>query len=160
MKEEKHENMLRWKEKSSTSKTNNTTQGDNSEGPGERRKTKKIPRLYQTKQTKQDILKQQKKILPTIRWRMHKDIPKTGCKGNKTIFEKNIETEIILQKSRMDKQHEQEISQMELKGENTPGFTQSYFQKSIELKNARWWWHTLIPVLKIPFHPRQTGFRN
>ena len=31
-----------------------------------------------------------KKILPTSRWKMHKDKPITGCKVNKTIFQQNI----------------------------------------------------------------------
>ena len=49
--------MLGRKEKSHTSKTNNTIRGNKSEGPGERRKTKKILRQNKTIQTKHDIPK-------------------------------------------------------------------------------------------------------
>ena len=68
--------MMRWKEKINTTiKTNNATWEDKSECTGERRKTKKIMRKDLTIQTKQDILKQWKKILFASRRRMHEDIP-------------------------------------------------------------------------------------
>ena len=59
--------MLGEKENSNTSKTNNTTRGNKSEGTGERRKAKQVWRKDQTIQTKLDIPKQQKKILPASR---------------------------------------------------------------------------------------------
>ena len=37
--------------------------------------------------------KKQKKILPTSRWKIHKNIPATRCKGSKTILEQNIKIE-------------------------------------------------------------------
>ena len=40
--EEKHLNMMGWKEQSNTIRTNDTTQRDKLEGTGEKRKTKKI----------------------------------------------------------------------------------------------------------------------
>ena len=65
---EKIGNTLGRKEESNTTiKTSNTTRGDESEGSGERRKTKNIPRQDQTIQTKQDVPKQRKKILSTCK---------------------------------------------------------------------------------------------
>ena len=59
-----------------------------------RRKTKIIPRQSQKKkiQKKQDILKQQKKILLTSRGRMGEDILRTGCEGGKEILEQYMGT--------------------------------------------------------------------
>ena len=68
---------VRRKEKSNTNKTNNTTLGNKSEVTDERRKIKKISGQDQTIQTKRDIPKQRKKILPTSRGRIHEDIPTT-----------------------------------------------------------------------------------
>ena len=49
--------------------------------------TKKIPRQDYTIQTKLDIPKQQKKILPANRGKMGEDIPDTGYKRGKHILE-------------------------------------------------------------------------
>ena len=55
------------KEKSnSTSKTNNSTWRNKSEGTGERRKIKKISRQDKTIQTKQNIPKQQQKFYQQV----------------------------------------------------------------------------------------------
>ena len=55
--------------------------------------TKKIPRQDQTIQTKQDIPKQLKKILPTSIEVMGEDISPIRCERGKMIFEQNMETE-------------------------------------------------------------------
>ena len=55
---------------------------------GERRKTKKLPRLDQMTKTKQVFLKQRKKSLPTS-----EVTPTPGCKGDKKILEPNMGTE-------------------------------------------------------------------
>ena len=81
--------MLGRKEKSNMIKTNNTTWGNKSEGTGEKRKTKKIPKQEQTTQTKQDILKQCEKIIPESRERMHENIWTTGWQGNKILLEQD-----------------------------------------------------------------------
>ena len=85
--------MLRQREKSNTISTKDTAQRGKSEGTGERRKTKKIPRQDPTIQTKLDISKQRKKILPASRGRMCEDITTTGCEESKTILEQNMGTE-------------------------------------------------------------------
>ena len=68
-------------------------------------KTKKVPRQDQTIQTKQDILKQRKKILPTSWGRMGENVPVTGRERGKKILEENMRTERSKQKNRIDKQH-------------------------------------------------------
>ena len=52
----------------------------------------KLKRVDQTIQTKQELLKQRKKILPASRGRMYEDMPKNECKGKKTIMEENMGT--------------------------------------------------------------------
>ena len=42
-------------------------------------------------------------------------------------------------------------------GEHTPELDKSNTQENAKLENALRW-YTLIPILKIPDHPRQTGF--
>ena len=74
------------KRKSNTIKTDNTTRGNKPEG--ERSDTKNISRQDKIIQTKQNIPKQWKKILPVCRDRMHEDLPTTGWQGNKTILDK------------------------------------------------------------------------
>ena len=44
-------------------------------------------------QTKQDILKQRKKIQSTSSGRMGEDITRIGCEGGKEIMEQNMQTE-------------------------------------------------------------------
>ena len=66
--------MLGQKEENNTiSTTKNITRENKSEGTGERMKTKKISRQNQIIQTKQDIPKQRKKILPASSQRTHED---------------------------------------------------------------------------------------
>ena len=72
--------------KNDISKNDYTTQGNKPESTGERRKIKKILRHGKTIQTKQDIPKQQEKILPTSRERWYEDRPTTGCKGSKILL--------------------------------------------------------------------------
>ena len=57
--------MLGQKEKNNTRKNNNTTWGNKPESTGERRKIKKILTKGKAIQTKQNIPKQQNKILIT-----------------------------------------------------------------------------------------------
>ena len=78
--------MLGRKEKGKTRKTNNTTRGNKSKGIGERMRTKKISRQNKTVQTKQDIPKQRKKILPASLGRMHQHMLTTGGEGNNTKY--------------------------------------------------------------------------
>ena len=66
---------------------NITTWGNKPESTNERRKNKKIWRKGKTKQTKQDIPKQRKKILPTSSVRSYENIPTTECKRSWTILE-------------------------------------------------------------------------
>ena len=66
----------------SNTRKNNKTWENKSESTGKRRKIKKTSRKGKTILIKQDIPKQQKKILPTSRRRWHEDIPITGCKGS------------------------------------------------------------------------------
>ena len=80
------------KEKATQEKTYNTTRGNKPESTGERMKIKKISRKGKTIQTKQNIPKQRKKILPTSRGRWHKDIPTTKLNnfGVKHVNQENI----------------------------------------------------------------------
>ena len=78
------------RKKRNTIRTNETTRRDKTEGTGERKKTKKIPRQDQTIQTTQDIPNQRKKIVPASRRRRCEDIPTTECKKSKTILAQNM----------------------------------------------------------------------
>ena len=71
-----------------SNQTTFNTRGNKSESTRERRKTKNIPRQDRTIQTKRDILKQRKKILPASRGKMHGDIPITDEKGVKQFWAK------------------------------------------------------------------------
>ena len=88
-----------WNEKRKVTQLKQTIQNEriNQKGTGERRKTKKISRQDQTKQTKQDIKK--KKILPAIWGRMYEDILTNGCKGSETILEQNMGMEVHKRKA-------------------------------------------------------------
>ena len=77
------------KKKATQEKNNNTTWGNKQESTGESRKIKDISTKGKTIQTKQDILKQRKKILSTTGRRWHENIPTTGCKRNRMILDKN-----------------------------------------------------------------------
>ena len=80
-------------EKSTQLQQKDITRRDKSEGTSERRRTKNIRRQDQTIQTKQDLPKQQKKILSSSRGEKRQDKPATGCIGGKTILVQNMETE-------------------------------------------------------------------
>ena len=54
--------------------------------------------------TKQDVPKQQKKILPTSRERTGEVIPATWCEWGKQILEQNMGMERSQQKSQINKQ--------------------------------------------------------
>ena len=71
--------MLRKKD---TQEKTKTTRGNKAENTGERWKIKKISRKGKTIQTKQDITKQRKKILPTSKGKWNEDLPTIGCKGS------------------------------------------------------------------------------
>ena len=88
-KTERSRNMWEENGKDNTRKNNNTIWGNKPEGLGERRETKAISTKGKTIQTKQDILKQRKKIGRA--W--HKDIPTTRCQRNQTILDENMATE-------------------------------------------------------------------
>ena len=68
----------------------------NQKGTGKRRATRKIPRQDKTIQTKQDIPKELKIILPANIVRMFEDIAPTVRNGNKTILEENMGSERIV----------------------------------------------------------------
>ena len=76
-----HRLTLLWKTR------NRVTWGNKPESIDERRKIKEISTKSKTIQTKQDIPKQWKKILPTSKKRWHKNIPTTGCKRSRTILD-------------------------------------------------------------------------
>ena len=65
--------------------------------------------------------------------RMDEDIQTTGCKGDKEIYEQNMETEVITKKKHMEKVAN--TRRRPLIG-NTPQFVQN-FTKNKKLKNSR-----------------------
>ena len=75
-------NMYRQK-KINAREDNKTTWGNKPEITGERRKFKNISTKGKTIQTKQDIARELKEILPISRWRWHEKIPTNGCKRNR-----------------------------------------------------------------------------
>ena len=87
-KDKKERDWNKWKERTGNMEGNNsTTWGNKSESTGQRMKTKEISTKGNTIQTKQDIPKQRKKILSTIRREAHENIPITGYKRNRTILD-------------------------------------------------------------------------
>ena len=77
--------MLGEKDKNKTAdKSENAT--DKCKDLGERNETQKISKQGQPIQAKQVIPKWRKNMLPASWWRMHENIPTTGCKGSKTIL--------------------------------------------------------------------------
>ena len=75
------------KKKRQHKKNNNSTWENKPESTGERRKIKKKSTKGKTIQTKPDIQKQRKEILPTNRRRWHENMPTTGCKRNRRILD-------------------------------------------------------------------------
>ena len=59
--------------KTTADKTDNTTGRHKPKNIAERKETQKLPRQNQVIQEKQNLPKYRKKILPTNRWRKHKD---------------------------------------------------------------------------------------
>ena len=84
--------MLEQKGKGNTRKNNSTTWENKQESTGERITIKEISTKGKTIQTKQNIPKQWKKILPTIGRRRRENIATTRCKSNRTISENNMAT--------------------------------------------------------------------
>ena len=84
--------MLEENGKDNTRKNNSTTWGNESESSGERREIKEISTKGKTIQTKQDIPKQQKKILSTTRRAWYKNMPTTGRQRGRKFLEENMAT--------------------------------------------------------------------
>ena len=98
-----------WEEngKATREKNNSTTWGNKPEGSGERRETKEVSTKGKTIHTKQDIPKQRKKILSTIRGAWHKNIPTTRRQRNRTILDENMAIEKAWMNKRwMNKRYE------------------------------------------------------
>ena len=87
IKQRKDAGTCRDKKEKAIQKNNNTTWGNKPESPGEKRYIKEISTKGKTIQTKQDIRKQRKKILPTSGRRQPENIPTIGCKRNGTILD-------------------------------------------------------------------------
>ena len=87
--ETEHKKYIWTKRKSMTIRTKNTIRRDEFVSTGERRKTKKI----QTMQTKQDIPKQENKILHASRGDWAKSNQQLDVKEGKKILEQNMGTE-------------------------------------------------------------------
>ena len=85
------------KKKSNSIRTKDIIRRGKSKVISERMKTKSISRQDQTIETKEDIPKHRKKILPTSRRRMCKNVPATGCEGSKIILDQNMGPERPLQ---------------------------------------------------------------
>ena len=79
-------------EKITQEKNNSTTWGNKPESSGERREIKEISTKDKTTQTKQDILKQRKKILPITGRAWHKNIPTNGRQRDRLFLEENMAT--------------------------------------------------------------------
>ena len=96
--------ILVWKDQNKTAdKFDNTIWRDKPKDIDERKETQKMLRQSQAIQTKQDVPKQWKKILPTSRWKMHVDKSTMKCQGKNAILEWNMRRERALHKGQMDK---------------------------------------------------------
>ena len=73
-------------------KNNSTTWGNKPESSGKRREIKDILTKGKTIQTKQDIPKQRKKILPTTGRAWHKNILTTGHQRDQMFLDENMAT--------------------------------------------------------------------
>ena len=82
-----------------TRKNNSTTSGNKPESSGEIREIKDISTKDKTKQTKQDIRKQPKKILQTTGRAWHKNIATTRRQRDRTFLNENMATKKAQQKS-------------------------------------------------------------
>ena len=87
IKQRKDSGICEEKRKSNIRKNNNIATGNKPESTVERRKIKEISTKGKTIETIRTISKQRKKILSTTTWRRHENIPTTGCKRNRIIFD-------------------------------------------------------------------------
>ena len=155
-------NMLRWKEKSYTVKTNNTSRGNKSEGNGERKKAKMIRKQDKIIQTKKDIPKQRKN-----NFTCKKREKARRCTNNRKKMTQNIygakygNEENITKKLNRSTTKKKELEGLEEGPKAKIDFTHS--EQHQKMPNWKTPGHDGIHgywFKKIHFHPRWTGYRN